>query len=313
MEVEGQLINVTHYIEYSFGDYIDINYTLWLTWLLAPLFITFLLPLLIVFLFYVSALILYIYKLHRYRLIDAYERDFWDGARHTVAAIWDAHGWIWHSYEIIGIENIPDEGSALIIYYHGAIPIDLYYFVARVILFKNRLIHSVADRFLFKIPGWAIILEAFKVIPGTVSTCSSVLKDNNLLAIAPGGVYEAQFGNSYYKLMWKKRLGFAKVALDAKCCIIPIFTQNLREAFCSVSWGYTFWQWLYNVTRFPFIPVYGGFPVKLRTFVGEPIPYEENITPEELKKKVALAIESLIRDHQKVPGSIMRAFLERFK
>ncbi|KAG8234843.1 hypothetical protein J437_LFUL014692 [Ladona fulva] len=310
--MESRLINVTHYIEHSFGDYIDINYTLWLTWLLAPLFITFLLPLLIVMLFYLSSLILYIYKLHRYRLIHAYERDFWVGARHTIAAIWDAHGWIWHSYEIKGMENIPDEGSALIIYYHGAIPIDLYYFVARVILFKNRLIHTVADRFLFKIPGWSIILEAFKVIPGTVSTCSSVLKDNNLLAIAPGGVYEAQFGNSYYKLMWKKRLGFAKVALDAKCPIIPIFTQNLREAFCSVSWGYRFWMWLYNVTRFPFVPIYGGFPVKLTTYVGKPIPYEENTTPEELKKKVALAIEELIKKNQKIPGSILRAILERF-
>lgn len=37
-----------------------------------------------------------------------------------------------------------------------------------------------------------------------------------MLAISPGGVYEAQFGDSYYELMWKKRVGFAKVALDAK-------------------------------------------------------------------------------------------------
>jgi hypothetical protein len=58
--------------------------------------------------------------------------------------------------------------------------------------------------------------EALKVIPGTVQSCSSILKENNLLAISPGGVYEAQFGDSYYRLLWKKRLGFAKVALDAK-------------------------------------------------------------------------------------------------
>jgi len=54
------------------------------------------------------------------------------------------------------------------------------------------------------------------VVPGTVQICSNILKENNLLAIALGGVYEAQFSNSYYTLMWKKRLGFAKVALDAK-------------------------------------------------------------------------------------------------
>jgi len=32
----------------------------------------------------------------RERLINAYENNFWDGAIKTVAALWDAHGWIWH-------------------------------------------------------------------------------------------------------------------------------------------------------------------------------------------------------------------------
>jgi 1-acyl-sn-glycerol-3-phosphate acyltransferase len=56
-------------------------------------------------------------------------------------------------YEVSGMENIPDDTPALIVYYHGAIPIDLFYFVAKTFLFKNRVIHTVGDRFLFKIPG----------------------------------------------------------------------------------------------------------------------------------------------------------------
>lgn len=56
-------------------------------------------------------------------------------------------------YEIKGIENIPDDSPALLIYYHGAIPVDLYYFLSRVFLLKNQIVHTVADRFLFKIPG----------------------------------------------------------------------------------------------------------------------------------------------------------------
>jgi hypothetical protein len=59
-------------------------------------------------------------------------------------------------------------------------------------------------------------LEAFKVIPGTVNSCSSILNEGNLLAIAPGGVYEAQFGTENYELLWRNRVGFAKVALQAK-------------------------------------------------------------------------------------------------
>ena len=56
-------------------------------------------------------------------------------------------------YEIIGLEKIPNSGPALLIYYHGAIPIDFYYIMAKVILYKSRMIRAVGDRFLFKTPG----------------------------------------------------------------------------------------------------------------------------------------------------------------
>lgn len=62
--------------------------------------------------------------------------------------------------------------------------------------------------------GWSIISEGIKVIPGTVQSCSAILKAKESLAIAPGGVYEAQFGSHVdYSLMWKERVGFARVAL----------------------------------------------------------------------------------------------------
>ncbi|XP_015588937.1 transmembrane protein 68 [Cephus cinctus] len=305
------LSSIWQIVEYTIVDYIDVDFTLWLTWLLLPLLITFLLPLIIAVLLYVTVLILYVYKLHRARLRHAYELDWRNASRSVVAAVWDAHGWIWHGYEVVGLEKIPENESVLFVYYHGAIPTDLYYFISKVFLSNSKLIHTVADRFLFKVPGWSIISDALKVIPGTVQTCSAILKEGNMLAISPGGVYEAQFGDSYYRLMWKKRLGFAKVALDAKVSIIPIFTKNIREAFRTISWGRRFWLRLYAATRFPFVPIYGGFPVKLTTYVGNPIPYDGNLTPEELRTKVATALEELINEHQNVPGSITRALFER--
>lgn len=67
--------------------------------------------------------------------------------------MWEAHGSLWHGYEVRGFENIPDEGPAMIIYYHGALPIDYYYLASKVMLYKKRIIHSVADRFMFQVPG----------------------------------------------------------------------------------------------------------------------------------------------------------------
>ncbi|XP_030764746.1 transmembrane protein 68 isoform X2 [Sitophilus oryzae] len=266
-------------------NFVDIDYSIWLTWCLMPLLVTFLLPVIIAVLLYITAFVLYIYKLHWSCLKTALRTgDKWEAARKCVAAIWDAHGWIWHGYEIHGLENLPISGPVLFIYYHGAIPIDLYYFLAKMLLSKFGLVHTVADHFLFKIPGFNILADCMKVIPGTVQSCSRLLKEGNYLAISPGGVYEAQFSTNY-ELMWKRRLGFAKAALDSKAPVVPIFTENIREAFRAVSIGRRIFLKLYSWTRIPFAPLYGGFPVKMITHIGKPIYYDPDLTAEDLQKR----------------------------
>lgn len=302
--------------EYTMGlynfivEYVDAEYSLWLSWLLTPLIVTFLLPAVIIILIYISAVIFHLYRLYRLRVVDGAQSDWRNAARLAIFALWDAHGWLWHGYEIKGLDNIPD-GPCLVIYYHGALPIDMYYFTARLYLRRRQLIHTVADRLLFKIPGWKNLLEGLCVIPGTVATCANLLRAGNPLAISPGGVYEAQFGDHYYSLKWKQRTGFAKVAQEAKVPIVPMFTVNVREAFRTVGWLRGVWLRVYAAIKVPLAPVYGGFPVKLVTHLGKPIPHDPSLTPEQLQKKVAKAIEDLIEEHQRVPGSILRALTER--
>lgn len=122
----------------------------------------------------------------------------------------------------------------------------------------------MVDKFLSKVPGWEIISEVMKLGPYNADACVKVLNEGNLLAISPGGVYEAQFGDNYYNLLWRKRTGFAKVAIEAKVPIIPMFTENLREGLRTVTFLRRFLLNTYNITRLPVIPIYGGFPVKFR-------------------------------------------------
>ena len=51
-----------------------------------------------------------------------------------------------------GLENLPS-GPAVIVFYHGAIPIDHYYLLSEVLTGSGRLIKTVGDRFLYSIPG----------------------------------------------------------------------------------------------------------------------------------------------------------------
>ena len=82
-----------------------------------------------------------------------YSHDIREGSYKFLAICWETIGDIWHGHEIIGFENLPETGPALLIYYHAAMPIDFYYVHSKTILYKNRRMKVVADRFLFKVPG----------------------------------------------------------------------------------------------------------------------------------------------------------------
>ncbi|KFP71904.1 PREDICTED: transmembrane protein 68 [Acanthisitta chloris] len=299
----GEWTGVEHIEDY-------LSYVIYLLWVLFPLAVVFLLPGVIVIMFYISILLVHIYK-RKNELKEAYSHDVWFGAKEMVATLWDAHGRIWHGYEVHGVENIP-EGPGLIVFYHGATPVDCIYFMARLCIRKKTLCHAVADHFVFKLPGFKLLLDVHGVIHGSQEDCVNTLKQGHLLAIAPGGVREALFSDEMYTIIWGDRKGFAQVAIDAKVPIIPMFTQNVREGFRTLG-GIKILRSLYERIRLPVVPIYGGFPVKMRTFIGEPIPYEPNVTADELAEKTKAAVQALIDKHQKIPGNIFRALMERFQ
>ncbi|XP_050794905.1 transmembrane protein 68-like [Gopherus flavomarginatus] len=207
------------------------------------------------------------------------------------------------------MEKIP-EGPGLIVYYHGALPIDYCYFICNLYIQTGRLCNSVADHLFSKLPGKPL-LDLEGLLHSGRDESVEILKKGNLLSVTPGGVREAFCSDENYNILWGNRKGFAQVAIDAKVPIIPLFTHNIQEG-CRTLGKIGFFRWFYECSRLPLIPVYGGFPVKLRTYVGDPIPYDPNITATELVEKTKIALETLRDRHQKLPGSILRALLEQF-
>jgi len=121
-------------------------------------------------------------------------------------------------------------------------------------------------------------------------------------------------------MAWKTELAREKIddsslfsALRTGCPVIPMFTVNIREAFRTVGlFRNSLFRRLYQKTRLPLVPIYGGLPVKLRTVVGEPVEYDPmTCSAEELRDRCRLAIQQLIEANQKRPGSVLRALKER--
>ena len=102
------------------------------------------------------------------QIIRTYSHHSWDPFFHSFSILLDAyklllitdviHTLISSSsfvlaHEVIGLENVPDRGPALLVMYHGTLPLDVYYLLAKLQLSKRRRLKIIVDHFLFKLPG----------------------------------------------------------------------------------------------------------------------------------------------------------------
>lgn len=230
----------------------------------------------------------------------------------------DRVGRFWNGYEVRGLEKIPSDRAVLLVVYHGFFPLDVWYFTAKYWLETGRIIRGLGDRWLFQVPGLASFLRHIGTVPGNRHDAVRFLREGHTVLVSPGGVREALAGpDDRYKLIWGERLGFAEVAIEAGVELLPIFTENVEGVYRAPGSSAAVFRQLYEFTRLPIVPVVGmgllPWPVKLRTWVGEPVRCEFGETAEQLRDKVRTALQTLIDSHQRRPPSLFQGLLARLE
>jgi 1-acyl-sn-glycerol-3-phosphate acyltransferase len=223
----------------------------------------------------------------------------------------------YHQYEVHGASHIPAEGPALIVTYHGPLPLDALYFSLQHYLETGRMIRGLADRKMYDAPLLHTFFTLVGSIPGAQEGALELLRAGHLVGVFPGGVREAIRGSTKnYQLVWNQRVGFARLALEAGVDIIPTFTENIDEVYRMAFAGNAMMRELHERTRLPTaFPIGVGllpFPVKLRSWVAPPIKADPGTTPEVLAERTRQAMEQLIHDHQRPGQTVTGAILERF-
>lgn len=216
-------------------------------------------------------------------------------------------GEFYNRYQVRGLEHIPREGGALLVLYHGLIPLDFWYLGLKIYLETGRQPCALVDRWVTKTPGLSWLARSVGGVSANREVARDLLQQGVLVGVAPGGVREAISGKeNNYRLVWGERKGFARLALEAKVPIIPGFTQNVESLYHAPLAGHPFFQKLYNKTRLPIVPIVGlgpfPFPVKLTTWLGPPVEPQEADTVDVLAERTRHAIEGLIQDHQFNPS-----------
>ena len=119
---------------------------------------------------------------------------------------------IYYSHQVEGMEKIPSNGAAILVWYHGAVPIDYIALVSRLYLRDARMVHSVVHRNFLSVPGFDLMKKYARLMVASREDCEDLLRAGEMMGVSVGGAEEAMFDWNYQPT-WNRK-GFAQVALN---------------------------------------------------------------------------------------------------
>lgn len=133
----------------------------------------------------------------------------------------------------VGLDDLDGSKPALYVTNHSIIgALDGTQWVAELYRQKGVFPLSLVDDLHYKTPGWRNLAKTFGFVKGSRENCSAMMEAGESLVVYPGGMRETvkRHGEAY-ELTWKKRAGFARMAIQHGYDIIPVAQVGNEEAF----------------------------------------------------------------------------------
>jgi len=120
-----------------------------------------------------------------------------------------------------GFEQLPKERPLMFVGNHQFLSFDVPFLIAE--LWRRGLpVRTLADDFLFAVPGVATGLSFYGLLPASPEVATTLLERGESILVYPGGAREASKNAGHDALDWWDRLGFARLALQMRCTIVPV-------------------------------------------------------------------------------------------
>jgi 1-acyl-sn-glycerol-3-phosphate acyltransferase len=131
-----------------------------------------------------------------------------------------------------GLEHLPRQGGALVVGNHALFALDTAVLGALVVRDLGRHPRFLSDQNLWRIPGFRNLIAAIGALPGEPNSAQALLRRGELVITYPGGVDDSLKTDAQrYRLIWKDRMGFARVALRARVPIVPVVGLGIDEMY----------------------------------------------------------------------------------
>lgn len=138
----------------------------------------------------------------------------------------------WFSPRLKGIENFNPQRPTLFVGNHALYGvIDSPLFVSEVYRKSGVYLRPLGDHFHFRTDGWGDALIRMGAVPGTPENCARLMQLQQHILVFPGGAREvAKRRSEINRIEWKKRTGFARMAIQHGYDIIPFASVGCDES-----------------------------------------------------------------------------------
>lgn len=135
--------------------------------------------------------------------------------------------------EFDGLEHIPAEGPVLLVGNHSIMAFADGSLMMREIFRQRGIVcRSLGLHAHFKLPVWGKLLAANGAVDGTPENCTAMMQAREHIIVYPGGGGEVmKRKGEQHTLRWKNRTGFARMAIQNNCTIVPFSTVGADDCF----------------------------------------------------------------------------------
>ncbi|MCC7161542.1 MAG: acyltransferase family protein [Anaerolineae bacterium] len=262
------------------------------------------------------------------RLRGEYETDEWGMDQEFIDAVIPLFDFLYHKYwrvTLNGVENIPEDGRALLVSNHsGQLPFDGAMLLLGILQqhAAARFTRALYASWFPTLPFVSDLLVKVGQVMANDENALRLLEQEHLVAVFPEGYKGA--GKLYkdrYHLARFGRGGFVKVALKSRAPLIPVAVVGAEETYISLHKSAT----LAKLIGFPYFPISPTFPwlgplgliplpTKWYIDIGEPIPTDqypegsENnlMLVSQLTDRVRDTVQEMINDRLRTRKSIFK-------
>jgi 1-acyl-sn-glycerol-3-phosphate acyltransferase len=161
--------------------------------------------------------------------------------------------------KLYGVENMPSTGSLLVGNHTIYGFLDLPFMMAEIFKRRRLAIRGLGEHAHYAVPVWRDLLAVGGMVRGTRDNVRALMRDRQTILVFPGGSREVNKGRGeQYQLLWRERIGFARLAIEQDYPIVPFAAVGADDMLDVVIDRRT--------------PVYGQFARLYEKLMGFPMP-----------------------------------------